>query len=247
VLLAVGRRGLGGEGPGFASEKVLNATVQALGRVADDDAVHALQALTVSTRQPGQRAKLVAALEAAAERRGEAASDLLERVVPTHDLDEDGSLVLSSGGTRATVTVLDGGTLAVVWEGGGAKPPVGAPANEVAAVRRRIRVVRAAVTEEGRRVEALLGNGRVWDGDEWSATYLDHPLVSRVSRHVLWCFDGLAALPHDRAQVCGLHGLVARPPGTVTLWDPQTAPRSEAEAWRVALADRGIVQPFVQV
>lgn len=238
----------------MSGDKVPNAALVALGRIATAEAVAALQQLAGTTRHNGFRKRIAAAQAAAAESAGLTPSQLVERTVPTGGLDQHGAVSLTSGEVTARALLDDALRVALEWgtaDGWTARPPAGADAAEVNRVKRAVKELKDLVAGERRRLEALLAADRRWEPADWRRHYLDHLVTGRIARRLLWVFDV------DGTRVTGLPldaGTVRTPDGEVTidgaggvrLWHPATAGTHEVAAWREWLLRAELVQPFKQ-
>lgn len=238
----------------LASEKVPNAVILVLGRLATPDAVAALQQLADSTKHNGFRKRIAAALAVAAEATGLTPSQLVERTVPRGGLDDTGTVALIAGAVTARAGVDDRLKVTTQWQtsaGWATKPPAGAVMADVDRVKRAAKELKDLLGAERRRVEGLLATDREWDGEEWRRYYLDHPVTGRLSRRLIWTFDAdgarLSGLPVDTDTVRTTTGDVPMPAASaVRLWHPATASTDEVSSWRDWLLREDFVQPFKQ-
>ena len=250
VVPALHRLAVRGLADPAMSDKVPNACIHTLGSVGTEPAIAALRQLYDGTRHAGVRSRVDAALHHAAGVAGLTPGQLVERAVPAHGLDADGTVVLTAGGTAARLTLRDARTVAVEWAGAGgwvAKPPPDAPAAEVAAVKRQTKEVKDAVGAERRRVESLFADDRAWPVADWRRYYLDHPVTGRVARGLVWTIGDVTGIPGpDGLRTAG--GAVVPVPaaGEVRLWHPARATVDEVAAWRSAVVADGLRQPFKQ-
>ncbi|HEX3128330.1 MAG TPA: DUF4132 domain-containing protein, partial [Thermoanaerobaculia bacterium] len=92
---------------------------------------------------------------------------------------------------------------------------------------------------------------REWDLATWKERYLDHPLVGLLARRLIWQFDGggesRTGIWRD-GEIVDAEGRVLAGLDTarITLWHPLGSSPEQVLAWRRALEDWGIVQPFKQ-
>lgn len=218
------------------TQKVPNAAIFVLGQLGGADAVSALSILDVRARDNGDRNRIAAAREAAGAAMGLSPGQVLERLVDTGGLDENGTIALADGSVTATATLTADLTLAITWDGQ-AKPPADAPAAEVNAIKRRVKDLRGLMAQERRRVESLFAEDRGWDVAEWRRYYLEHPITSRVAARLLWCFGEDTHLGGDPQRPAD---------GAVRLWHPVSATTDEVAGWRDRLLEEGLRQPFKQ-
>jgi hypothetical protein len=229
------------------SIKVANACVRQLGELGTDDAVAELTTLRGRIKHKTIAKQVERALEDAAGAVGISKSQLLERQVPTFDLDSAGRRDVVVGGARAVFHHDD-----LTWITPAGKPAKTVPktvkeghAAELRALRAEAKEIRKALAAQRLRVETLFTEDRVWDVEEWRALYLEHPLVGAVSGRLIWRFGDTSALPVDGAFVTA-DGTPVEPAGDVRLWHPIDASADEVSAWRALLLERRIAQPFKQ-
>src|SRR5262249_51229486 len=102
------------------------------------------------------------------------------------------------------------------------------------------------------RIERLLMTEREWPLAQWQERYLDHPLLSFLTRRLIWSFkDGKQSV-----LAAWLEGKLVdvedrpldwlRPETRVRLWHPLGSEPDTVAAWRRWLEMHEIVQPFKQ-
>lgn len=121
------------------------------------------------------------------------------------------------------------------------------------------------------RLERLMADERAWPFGTWRERYIDHPLVGPAARRLIWQFapaaestadaargvdaEATLGMVHegkvvgiDRAPLAWLNDAddAARRRIAVTLWRPLGAEPRLVAAWRQALDDNSITQPFKQ-
>jgi Domain of unknown function (DUF4132) len=248
----IARSGRQSEGA-MASTKVPNACIRALGEHATPPAVAALQRLADAARNNALRNWIAGALSVAAERNGLTIGQLVERTVPTGGLGPDGTCVLKAGDLVAQLHLKDDLKTTLSWQVGSeavAKPPPDADATAVTWVKRQAKELKGLVAAERRRVQGLFATDRDWDLDDWHRYYLQHPVTSRLTRRLIWCFDTDGMVVTGVPQAGGLRTLTGHAElptgGKVRLWHPATASTDEIEQWRRLLLDGALVQPLKQ-
>lgn len=254
-LLKVAGRWRGREEAAWAAgEKLANAAVWSLGRLGTADSVAALQQLAGRNRHGGLGKRISAALAAAAEQAGLTPGQLAERSVPACGLDSQGAATFCAGAVTARVQVDDDLTVRANWATAGRapRPAPDAPPADVRAVKAELKELRETIATERRRLEDLLAAGRSWPLDEWRRYYLEHPIVGRLARRLIWRIttpDTAAAtgIPSADGTLHTISGDIPLPEdATVTMWHPVTAPAAEVRAWRSWLFGHGLRQPFKQ-
>ena len=243
-------------GHGPYSVKVGNAALQALGRLPGAPALAQLSRLSRSLRYAQAKALTGRLLSAAAEREGVSRASIEERVVPGHGLDPAGVARFTVGDAIGELTV-DGLEVRLGWVRADGRRVQSVPAavkrdhpTELAALRRSRKKLKTALRDQRDRLEGMLLTGPSWPFSTWRSSYLDHPLVSRLARGLIWQIrDG-----DGETLTIGVDGLVdlegraldPSPDAEVRLWHPIGTATETVLAWRRFLEDRAITQPFKQ-
>ncbi|WP_026341958.1 DUF4132 domain-containing protein [Actinomadura atramentaria] len=202
--------------------------------------VAALRAARAATRHAGvpkQLGRNLVRVEAALAARADVALRM-----PDHGFAPDGTLRRTLGDHQAVITAADTATLTFHSARG---PLRGVPA----AVRRAhpdaVRELRDLTARVGVQLATLTralegGFAAVHPYAEWRSGLIDHPVAGAVARRLIWDVDGHTILPVRDA----LPDAPADAP--VRLWHPARATAADVAAWRDALADLEIRQPFRQ-
>ena len=112
--------------------------------------------------------------------------------------------------------------------------------------------LKTAIAFERGRIEDLFVEDRQWDIETWRERYVRHPLSGPFGRSLIWrLVDGSVSrsvMPSaDGALVAADGSAVEAADGTVVrLWHPIDAEDADVGAWRAALLERQIRQPFKQ-
>ena len=225
---------------------------------------HGLAALARRVRHAAVRRtaeKLIAKL---AEARGVTPDELADDALPPRGLDSDGTLRLSFG-TRVFVAALDDqGVPCVKDESGRVLPGLPRPgkrddsaeAAKAAEAWKRLRQAsRDIVAVTCPRLERAMCARRRWSVDAFRSSLLGHPLLLKLSRHLLWAActpdgrisdtfrvseDGSSASLADTCFVVG--------PGLeVTLPHPVELDAAARAAWSKVFGEYELIQPFPQL
>ena len=245
-------------GVGARSLKVGNACLWALGELPGTDGAVQLLRLRYRVTFPSARKPIEAAIDRAATRAGMSRDDLADLAVPTYDL-VDGRRRVAFGDRAAEIVVTGGNRVAVEWFGADGKPRRTEPAevkrafpDERKALNATVADLKTMLTAQRDRIERLLLSERDWPLDAWRERYLDHPLLSTLTRPLIWRFanDDRVTLGAWRdGEIVGvddlpLTGLSAAT--RVRLWHPVGSEAGVVDAWQRWLEGHGIVQPFKQ-
>ncbi|WP_128381229.1 DUF4132 domain-containing protein [Streptomyces cavernae] len=232
--------------------KLAGAAINALAEIDDPAALETLWRLQSQIRHRALLKQLDTALVTAAARQGITAGQLIERSVPGHGLEPDGSLERELGGYRARVTVEDAMTVRLTFTGPAGRTSRTAPAavkdgfpDELQELKALAKEVRRTLSGERARVEALLSAGREWPYDEWCRYYRDHPVTGTLVRGLIWEFRHVEDSDGEWRAVAPM----TEPPGEperVRLWHPIRASTDDIRAWRERLVAERLRQPFKQ-
>ncbi|WNM30220.1 DUF4132 domain-containing protein [Streptomyces sp. Li-HN-5-11] len=232
--------------------KLAGAAINALADIDDPAALETLWRLQSQIRHRALLKQLDTALVTAAARQGVTAGQLIERSVPRHGLEPDGSLERELGGYRARVTVEDAVTVRLTFTSPDGRTSRTAPAavkdgfpNELKELKALAKEVRGTLSGERARIEALLSAGREWPYDEWCRYYRDHPVTGTVVRGLIWEYRNA----EDADDEWRATAPTAEPPGEperVRLWHPIRATADDIRAWREQLVAERLRQPFKQ-
>ncbi|MQY11384.1 hypothetical protein SRB5_15000 [Streptomyces sp. RB5] len=228
---------------------VAGAAINALAETDGPAALESLWKLRTAIRDRALRKQIDTALRTAAARQGITPEQLVERSVPDHGLNPDGSLERTLGEHRVRIAIEGPVTVRLTFTGPNKRTSRTAPAavknghedglRELKAVAKEIR---ATLSGERARLEGLMSqDGRVWPYDEWRRHYRDHPVTGTLTRALIWEFEGgdgtwRAALPGDADDE-------AR---RVRLWHPVRASVEDITAWRERVVAEELRQPFKQ-
>ena len=260
---------------GFRSSQC-RALLTVLSWIDDARATQSLLQIASRFRTPGiqKEARLLA--DALAARRGWTVADLADRTVPTAGLDDDGTLTLVYGlrvgegedatidETRRFVASLDSADALVLKDAEGAvvkalpdarkdedEAVVAEAKKRFAAARKDVKTLVAAQRE--RLHEAMLGERR-WPVAEFQRYVLDHPVLGRLARRVLFAaFDGEQLVasfrPTDDGSFAGANNETVHLAANAhvgLLHSRYLTPALEA-AWGEHVADYEIVPLFAQL
>jgi hypothetical protein len=246
-------------GIGPASVKLGNACIHALGAMAGERAAAELVRLRSRIKFNQGRKQLDKAILMAAERAGLSVEDLEEMALPDFGLGPDGSLQEELGGCIAEIRIAGSDQVTLSWTGADGKPRKAVPAavkadhaGALKELRARVKEIKGLLSAQRWRLESLYLQERSWPLAEWRKRYLDHPLLSNLSRRLIWRFaEGdhvVTAIPVGDGLVAADGRALDWPGETaeVSLWHPIGSPADRVLAWRKRLADLEVTQPFKQ-
>ncbi len=245
---------------GARSTKLGNAALHGLALVEPPTAAaRELDRLARRVRQPSARKAVASALSTAARRAGMTEDDLAEIAIPDFGLDDDAAIRFAHEAGGATLRLVAGRSVDLAWHDASGKRLRSAPAGLRAAAPELVKQVRDGKAALERALAAAIGRiedgyttGRHWPAPVWQARFQRHPMLGPLCGRLVWQVDradgtGIAVRP-DHGLLCDVDGTpVAVAEGDqLRLWHPIAATVAEILAWRRALAEAGIVQPFKQ-
>ena len=240
---------------GAFSTKVGNACLWALGAMPGTHGVAQLGRLKTRVRYASALKLVDKALAAAAQRAGVTPDELEEMSVPTCGLDAEGRVVQRFGPFTAHAELTPDGDVSLTWHKDEGKAQSSVPAevkrdfaDDLKELRAGLKDAQTLYPAQIARIERSLLTPREITLEALRERYLDHPLVGRAARRLIWLVgegdvwtpviwrDGALASV-DGAAVTGARA---------RLWHPLGRPREEVRAWRERLAELGVTQPFKQ-
>ncbi|MGW9374741.1 DUF4132 domain-containing protein [Streptomyces xanthophaeus] len=194
---------------------------------------------------------------------GLSGEQLSDRLVPDLGLDADGSTVVDYG-TRSFTVGFDERLAPYVRDATGRalkdlpKPGARDDAELAPAERKRFMAlkkdVRTIASDQVRRLESAMVEGRTWTGEEFRRLFVEHPLVWHLVRRLVWLAadaDGAVTafrVAEDRTYADAEDEAVTVPDAaTVSLAHPLHLSEAELASWSVLFADYEILQPFPQL
>ncbi|MEU9143658.1 DUF4132 domain-containing protein [Streptomyces sp. NPDC048349] len=186
---------------------------------------------------------------------------LSDRLVPDLGLDADGSTVIDYGTRRFTVG-FDEQLKPYVRDGDGRrlkdlpKPGARDDAELATAERKRFTAlkkdVRTIASDQVRRLEAAMVDGRAWTAAEFRQLFVEHPLVWHLVRRLVWRAEAGGEVTAFRVAEDRTYAdaedetVVFADDASITLAHPLHLDGA-LEAWSELFADYEIVQPFPQL
>jgi len=247
---------------GALSSKVGNACLWTLGALSATSihGVAQLGRLKMRVRY-AQALRLVdKALADAAARAGLSSEELLELGVPTCGLDPDGVSEEELGDYRARVEVSPRGEVSLSWLRADGKAQASIPAEvkrdhaeDLKAVKARVKDIESLLPAQSMRLEAMMLEPRDIPMAAFRERYLDHGLVARSARRLIWSLgtdaeDAWTSAIYQDGHLVDVHGTPV-PMEKITrarLWHPLGKRPADVLAWRQLIARQEITQPFKQ-
>jgi Domain of unknown function (DUF4132) len=230
-------------------EKIPYACFRALAASGSDAALTALARIGQATSNGSAHKLLARTLEQASVRRGVSAASLLDFLIPDHGIGADGLVRVASVAGRWTISLDDhhGAVLNDSGQHAGEAEPAPAATEMLAEVRATVSAVKA-------RLDAMFADRRELHADDFSETYVRHPVAGWLARRLVWTFNAPDAAPiHGFPQPDGQS--VLTPDGVrtipacslVRLTHPVLLGSGDLDALKL-LCDRSrIIQPLRQL
>jgi hypothetical protein len=238
--------------------KVANAAVTSLISMPGTEGTAQLGRLAAQVKHPSSRKYMAKALDRVAHRTGQSAADIVELALPTFGLDNDGSTRRQIGNFSAEIRITGSGEAALRWQNSQGKALKSIPAeakrehaDAVKDMQRTVKDIAKMLPSQKVRIERHFMNPRQWPLQTWRERYFDHPLVSNLSRRLVWEFMSgsittIGAWLDQKLVDQQDRPLDLNPDTVVRLWHPITASEQTVLAWRHWLERHGVSQPFKQ-
>ncbi|TDD62429.1 DUF4132 domain-containing protein [Actinomadura darangshiensis] len=247
--------------PGEGGHQKAVRGLDVLAEIGTDLALMHLHGISQRVKFKGLRARAGDKITEIAESRGLTREQLADRTVPDFGLDDDGSMTLDYGPRRFTVGFDEALVPFVAGEDGRRRKALPRPgANDdpdlAPAAYQRFssmkKVARTASAEQIRRLERAMVARRRWTATEFRELFVAHPLLWHIARRLVWLaeVDGATTafrVAEDRT-FADVHENAFTLPGTASVGIAHPLHLGgDLAAWREALEDYEILQPFAQV
>jgi hypothetical protein len=246
-------------GFGPLSAKVGNACLCTLSQLPGFEPVAQLSRLRLKVKYAMALRLIDRALQEAAEKMGMTTEELEEVAVPTYGLDESGSLREEFGEFTAELKITGSDSTDLRWLKQDGKEQKSLPAQvkesfaeDWKEFKRTKQDLEKMLPAQRDRLERILVQERDWEYGKWMERYHNHPLISGLSRRLIWRFsqEGKTALAawHDGHFIdVEDHPIEWLTSATrVRLWHPLGSDVATVSAWRTWLERHQVTQPFKQ-
>jgi Domain of unknown function (DUF4132) len=261
LLKAVGlRMGTSGRSDAVVRDAALaNSAAVLLGDSTHDGAAAALASMRLEVINRNVLKQVDRALAAQAARAGVTVDELVDSALPRFGLNDQGMRQLSTPAAMASIRLAVDGHISIAWrDADGEESAQPTPRIETAApdlvaqVAATVDRLTAALDEERRRLELMLGSERAWPHGAWRQHFADHPIARVAARTLVWTVDSggagrTAVLWVDGEWLTSDEQAADLADGAmISLWHPVESTPGEILAWRATLAERGITQAVRQ-
>ena len=242
---------------GARCSRVGNACLAALNLLPGQEPVAQLTRLRSRVKQPSVRAAVEKAIDTSAQALGVSRDEVVEMSTPTYGLGAGGTMVRKIGSFSAEFSIIGTSDVGIRWTGPTGKTAKSVPAEikrehpqELRDLLRVQKDVQKMLPAQVQRLEQLPLEERDRPLNVWRERYLEHPLLSQLSRRLIWRFVGpkeREAIWNDGRLICS-DGSTFLPPddARVRLWHPIDSPAETVLAWRRRLEEIRLTQPFKQ-
>lgn len=238
-------------GVGALSTKAGNACIYVLSQLPGLRAVAQLSRLGSRVRYKQALALVDKAKLECARRAGVSQIDLEEISLPTFGLDVEGRSRIALGDYTAELAIVNDKAALTFFDGDRRLKSIPAAlksSDELAELKSAQKELAALVPTVRARLERWMIEPRSWSLADLRARYLDHPLVARLARRVIFTTDTTPVIFFDGFPL-GVEGkeVAVAEDTQLTLWHPLGRPPGEVAGWRHLLASLDVTQPFKQV
>jgi hypothetical protein len=234
-----------------------NACITVLGAMSHQEAIIQLIRLKRTIKYSVPRKLIEKSLKSAAEKQGMTVDDLEEIALPNYGFDSNGIRREKFGDVNLEIRISG---MDVIWKWilPSGKSQTGIPGDlktkfpdELFSLKKEITEVEKILPSQRDRIDRLMMGERSWTFGQWKKRYLDHPIVSDMSRRLIWRFEtkkGRTSGTWNQGRIMdssGVH-LELSEDVTVRLWHPIDTNPEEVKAWPDWLLNHRITQPFRQ-
>jgi Domain of unknown function (DUF4132) len=241
-------------GIGPFCHKAGNAGLWLLGELNTFQAIDCMGKMHRQIKNQAIQTQIEKYLNLAAQKTGLSREDLEELAIPAYNLSLNGTLQQHFGLATANVKILDTKKTELSWLMNG-KPQKSVPAivktefpTELKTLKRTIEDINKTLSTQRERIERMYLIPRSWDYKVWCDRYLNHPVLSNLTRRLIWSFKANEKIitgiwRHEK--LVDMTGTAIEPIDsntTVTLWHPIESSIETVLSWRLLLEEQEIVQ-----
>lgn len=244
---------------GPLSAKAGNACLCILSQLPGFEPIAQLSRLRLKVKYAVALRLIDRALQEAAEKLDMTTEELEEIAVPTYGLDETSTLREEFGEFTAELKIVGTDSTELRWLRQDGKEQKSVPAQvkesfaeEWKEFKRTIQDLEKMLPAQCGRIERILAQEWEWEYEKWFERYHNHPLISGLSRRLIWHFreaekSTLAAWKTGRFVDAHDQPVEWMTPKTrVRLWHPLGSEVATVAAWRNWLERHQVTQPFKQ-
>ncbi|MCH7230114.1 DUF4132 domain-containing protein [Glycomyces sp. L485] len=249
------------EWPGESHHKRAVLGLELLGAIGSETALRAIHGISQKVKFQGLKREAGRQVTAIAAGLGLSAEQLGDRLVPDFGLDDASSLVIDYGPRRFTVG-FDEQLKPFVTDSAGKrrkslpKPGARDDAEVAEAAYRRFtqlrKDLRTVASDQVKRLERAMVDGRTWSKPEFERYFVGHPLVWHLARRLVWLAEAdgeqtAFRIAEDRTLTDSDENDLTLDAGTVIRLGHPLHMGDECREWSEVFADYEILQPFEQL
>lgn len=248
--------------PGVQQSQRAAMGLEILGTMGTDVALVQIQAIAAKTKYDSLRIRAEALMQKIATARNLSAEQLEDRLVPSLDLSDDGTLKIDFG-SRFFVASVDEQMQPILKDANGlaikALPKV-TPSDDVRLAAQSSakwlefkKDIKPVAALQLARFEQAMSNSRRWVGEDFNSMLVNHPLLQKAVRGLVWAVYHQGAMvstfafqPDGTAIDVNGIALVVQPDAWVGVPHPLDM-GAELEAWKEVFRQFKQAQPFPQL
>jgi hypothetical protein len=247
-------------GVGPTSAAITNACIYVLANSRGMEGISHLSRLRLRITQNNTKRLIQAKLDEAADKLGITPDEIEEMAVPDFGL-EDGKLSEQLGDYTFEVQIEGIGKIKQTWYKSDGSIQKTAPSSiksdkklseKLKKIKGKVRSIKTNLTTQRDRIDRSYISDRVWNVENWNKYYLNHGLVSWITKRLIWVFEkeGVSVtafyLDGQWQDVKGRPLGLVEAYDTIRLWHPVMVTTDEVLEWRSFLMAHQIVQPLKQ-
>jgi hypothetical protein len=243
---------------GLYASSISKACIATLEGMSGMEPITQLSRLKHRIKSPWGLEEVEKAFANSVQRSGISRAEIEEICVPNFSLDQDGTLSQKIGDYSAKLRIAGTHEVELTWFDSAGKEFTGKPkfSPEQTAKAKSLKQlagdIEKMLTAQRSRIENFVERDRVWTFETWQARYLNHPLLSHLTRRLIWQFtqgkQATSAIWH-KGKLTDVNGHALdwlSPKTEVRLWHPLGVEMGEVQSWRRWLFEREVTQPFKQ-
>jgi hypothetical protein len=243
---------------GAVSVKTGNACLYSFSILPFQDGISKLTKFRMKIKYPSIQKQIDKYINQVARANGYTRETIEDISVPSFGLDANGKLIQTFGNCTAEIEIKSVDEVNINWEKDGKKQS-SVPAQvktdfatELATLKKQVKEIQALLPVHRDRIEQFYLKNRSWKYVDWSANFIEHPLMALVAKNLIWHFtDGnqkTEGIFLDRKFVDADSKPIdwLTKDVTVQLWHPIGFEADYVLKWRNFLRTKEIVQPFKQ-
>ena len=245
-------------GHGALSVKIGNACLYAFSALPYQEGISRLTTFRLKIKYPSVKTHVEKLINKVAKKEGKSLDEIEEMAISDYGLSDTHQFIWNFGDYEGIIQISAINNVDISWQNG-EKTQKSIPAEikeksagEIKALKAKAKEIRNALPIQKDRIESYYLKKREWSYNDWLKYYHNHPLISYLSKKLIWEFetDGVIsnAIYYNNSFVnpAGKVDENFGPTTKVRLWHPINSPVKEIESWRDFLYEKQIQQPFKQ-